>query len=60
MPLMDALILTAICIAFVGFALLLAWGDYKTRNPKPGRHTQIERIDWQICHVLSASMFARV
>ena len=34
MPLMDALILTAICIAFVGFALLLAWGDYKTRNLK--------------------------
>jgi multisubunit Na+/H+ antiporter MnhC subunit len=34
MPLMDDLILTAICIAFVGFALLLAWGDYKTRNPK--------------------------
>jgi multisubunit Na+/H+ antiporter MnhC subunit len=34
MPLMDDLILTAICIAFVSFALLLAWGDYKTRNPK--------------------------
>jgi multisubunit Na+/H+ antiporter MnhC subunit len=34
MPFMGALVLTAICIAFVGFALLLAWGDYKTRNLK--------------------------
>lgn len=32
MPLIDALILTAICVAFAGFGLLLAWGDSQTRN----------------------------
>jgi hypothetical protein len=34
MPLIDTLILTAICIGFVGFALVLAWGDYQTANFK--------------------------
>ena len=29
MPLIDAIILTAIC---VGFAVVLAWGDYQTTN----------------------------
>jgi len=32
MPLTDAVILTAICVAFVGFGVLLAWGDSQTRN----------------------------
>ena len=34
MPLTDALILSAICVAFVGFGVLLAWGDSQTRNLK--------------------------
>jgi hypothetical protein len=34
MPLMDTIILTAICIGFVGFAHVLVWGDYQTRNFK--------------------------
>lgn len=32
MPLTDALILTAICVAFVGFGVLLAWGERQTRH----------------------------
>jgi multisubunit Na+/H+ antiporter MnhC subunit len=32
MPLTDAVILAAICIAFLGFAVVLAWGDYQTRG----------------------------
>jgi hypothetical protein len=32
MPLIDAITLTVICIGFVGFAALLAWGDYQTRG----------------------------
>ncbi len=32
MPLVDAIILTLICIGFVGFAALLAWGQYQTRD----------------------------
>lgn len=34
MTLVDAIILTAICIGFVGFAVVLAWGDYQTPNFK--------------------------
>jgi multisubunit Na+/H+ antiporter MnhC subunit len=34
MTLVDAIILTAICIGFVGFAVVLAWGDYQTANFK--------------------------
>ena len=34
MPLIDTIILTTICIGFVGFALVLVWGDYQTRNLK--------------------------
>ena len=34
MTLIDAIILTAICIGFVGFAVVLAWGDYQTANLK--------------------------
>jgi multisubunit Na+/H+ antiporter MnhC subunit len=34
MPLIDAIILTAICIGFVGFAVVLVWGDYQTMNYK--------------------------
>lgn len=38
MPLIDAIILTAFCIGFVGFAALLAWGDYQTRELGGKRH----------------------
>ena len=34
MTLVDVIILTAICIGFVGFAVVLAWGDYQTANFK--------------------------
>jgi hypothetical protein len=34
MTLIDAIILTAICIVFVGFAVVLVWGDYQTANLK--------------------------
>ena len=35
MPVTDAIILSVIVTAFVAFALLLAWGDYRTRNIRP-------------------------
>jgi hypothetical protein len=34
MTLIDAVILTAICFGLVGFAVVLAWGDYQTANVK--------------------------
>jgi hypothetical protein len=34
MPLIDAIILTVICIGFLAFAALLAWGDYQTTGLK--------------------------
>jgi multisubunit Na+/H+ antiporter MnhC subunit len=34
MPLFDVIILTAICAGFVGFAVVLAWGDYQTATLK--------------------------
>ncbi len=30
MPLTDALFVAVICLAFIGFAVVLAWGDYQT------------------------------
>jgi hypothetical protein len=35
MPLADQLILLVICVAFVGFGVILAWGDFQTRNLPP-------------------------
>jgi len=35
MPVTDVIILTAITTAFVGYGLILAWGDYQTRNIRP-------------------------
>ena len=35
MPVTDAVILSVIVTAFIVFALLLAWGDYRTRNIRP-------------------------
>jgi multisubunit Na+/H+ antiporter MnhC subunit len=35
MPVTDVIILTAITAAFVVYALILAWGDYQTRNIRP-------------------------
>jgi len=32
MPVTDAVVLAAICLAFIGFGLILAWGEYQTRN----------------------------
>ena len=38
MPFTDALIVTAIVLAFVVFGAVLAWGEYQTRNlPRPTR-----------------------
>jgi hypothetical protein len=34
MSLIETIVLTAICIGFVGFALVLAWGDYQTAKFK--------------------------
>jgi len=28
----DAIIVSAICAAFIGYGLILAWGDFQTRN----------------------------
>jgi len=35
MPFTDVVILSAIVDAFVVYALVLAWGDYQTRNIRP-------------------------
>lgn len=32
MPVFDAVIVTAIVVAFVIFAIVLAWADYQTRD----------------------------
>lgn len=32
MPAIDAIIISAICVAFVGFGLVLAWADYQSRH----------------------------
>jgi hypothetical protein len=35
MPIIDAVILTAIVAAFVAFGVVLAWGEHRTRNIRP-------------------------
>ena len=35
MPLADQLIVLVICVAFVSFGVILAWGDFRTRNMPP-------------------------
>ena len=35
MPMVDALIISVICVAFVGFGLVLAWAEYQTRHLGP-------------------------
>jgi hypothetical protein len=35
MPVADALFLFVICVAFFGFGLILAWGDYQTHHLGP-------------------------
>jgi len=32
MPILDALVLSLIIALFVAFAVVLAWGEYQTRN----------------------------
>jgi hypothetical protein len=34
MPLTAAIFLAAVCIAFIRFGLVLAWGDYQTSDLK--------------------------
>jgi hypothetical protein len=41
MPIADALVLAVICVAFIGFGLILAWGDYQTRHLGP----QVQKSD---------------
>ena len=35
MSTMDAIAVSAICIAFLIFALVLAWAEYQTRHVRP-------------------------
>ncbi len=40
MPVIDALIISAIVVMFVVFGVVLAWGEYQTRNlRRPGRES---------------------
>jgi len=45
MPVTDAIILSVIVTAFVAFALLLAWGDYQTRNIRPIVRPAARKVD---------------
>jgi hypothetical protein len=44
MPMTDALILTAIVAAFVAFGVVLAWGQYQTRNSRPIIRPSVAKI----------------
>ena len=46
MPISDLVVVSAVVIAFVVFAAVLAWGDYQTRNLDVRR--QNERVDAQL------------
>ncbi len=35
MPALDVVVIATICIAFVGFGLVLAWAEYQTRHVNP-------------------------
>ncbi len=35
MPALDAVVIATICVAFVGFGLVLAWAEYQTRQVNP-------------------------
>ncbi len=35
MPALDAVVIATICVAFVGFGLVLAWAEYQTRHVNP-------------------------
>ncbi len=37
----DTLMLAAFCLAFVGFGLILAWGEYQTRHLSRNRGSDI-------------------
>lgn len=45
MPITDALILSGIVAAFVGFGLILAWGEYQTRHIRPTTRLAVAQID---------------
>jgi len=45
MPVTDALILSGIVAAFVGFGVILAWGEYQTRHIRPTTRLAVAKID---------------
>ncbi len=45
MPVTDAAVLTAIVAAFVAFGVVLAWGEYQTRNIRPVIRPSVANID---------------
>jgi hypothetical protein len=45
MPITDALILSGIVAAFVGFGLILAWGEYQTRHIPPTTRPSVVKKD---------------
>ncbi len=45
MSITDAFILTAIVAAFVAFGVVLAWGEYQTRNIRPIVRPSVAKTD---------------
>ncbi len=45
MPVIDAAVLTAILTAFVAFGVVVAWGEYQTRNIRPIIRPSVVNID---------------
>jgi hypothetical protein len=45
MPITDALILSGIVAAFVGFGLILAWGEYQTRHIRTTTRLSVAKTD---------------
>jgi hypothetical protein len=43
MSTMDAIAIFAICVAFLGFALVLAWAEYQTRHIGRGTKKSADR-----------------
>jgi len=51
MPLSDIIMLTAIVGAFLLFGVVLAWGEYQTRNFKrPGAEPHAEALKQEMKH----------
>ena len=47
MPITDALFLSAVIFAFILFAILLAWGDYQTRNLRRTAPSSVQKVSTQ-------------